>query len=659
MRSNLLFRCLMRLGLFFAIAGVAAAAKPPDWLAASMKEPLPLQLKAHDAIRLLDYEQVRYLSHDRTRRLIRGALKIKTQAGLMKASISQAYLPEVGKVRSAKAWIVKPGGKSCQAFAKADFLDIATAVGAFEWNSSRLLTLPMSYSLDVGSTLAWEFELDTLKGVFDSRFQFQNAELTVRSVFEVEPAAGTTLSWFAPSPALSSPVPTPTGGLRWSMENIAGLQHDFNERRFVDGMSVSVRCIPSTPSAQTIKTWSDLAAITSELIEPKAAVTPVIKAKAEALIAGKQSRWERIRAVTEFVQKDITYLSITQDSDVLAGYRPHAAAEVLANRFGDCKDKATFLAALLRAIGDNAYVVIVYSGNPRAIQSEWPAAAFNHAVAAIPADDACPSWWPIVDGGALGRLVLFDPTNAHVPLGVLPREDQGGFGLICHRAGSLVAIPHEEAGHCGLTRTIHVTLDQAGGMLAQVEEAYLGTEGAEVKLARENLRREKFAEALLARIQRNVPMARDVSWAEEWDPEESRFRLTFTFKADRQLRALGKGRFMLNPETMGEVSRMPSLKRDFSGVLWEPVRTLEDRAIIVLPEAFAAADLPPAWTAEADGFQAKVECHRESGQLVFTRTLSTPAGFLNQEVYDLRRKHVDSFLVASRRPVLLERAGTR
>jgi transglutaminase-like putative cysteine protease len=32
-------------------------------------------------------------------------------------------------------------------------------------------------------------------------------------------------------------------------------------------------------------------------------------------------------------------------------YQPHAAAEVLANQYGDCKDKDTLLEALLRAKG--------------------------------------------------------------------------------------------------------------------------------------------------------------------------------------------------------------------------------------------------------------------------------------------------------------------
>jgi hypothetical protein len=439
------------------------------------------------------------------------------------------------------------------------------------------------------------------------------------------------------------------------MEKVAGLQDNSDERRFFDSMSVSVRCLVSTPSARVVKTWSDLATITSELVEPKITVTPAIKAKAEAVIAGRPNRWERVRALSEFVQKEITYLSITQDSDVLAGYRPHSSAEVLANRFGDCKDKATFLSALLRAIGDNAYVVIVYSGNPAAIKSEWPAASFNHAVAAIPADENTPVWWPVVDGGSLGRLVLFDPTDPYVPLGMLPRSDQGGYGLICHPSGSLVAIPNEEPSRCGLKREVRVTLDERGGMIAQVEENYLGTEGAELKVARENLRREKFTELLMSRIQRNVPTAQGVSWTEEWIPHEGRFRLTFGFKADRQLRALGNGKFVLNPEMIAEISRMAPLDKKFSGVLWEPARTLEDRAVFLLPAAFSAVDVPPAWTVQAAEFQGEVGCDSGTGRLAFTRSLSTPAGFLDRAVYDLRRKHVDSFLVASRRPVLLER----
>ena len=43
-------------------------------------------------------------------------------------------------------------------------------------------------------------------------------------------------------------------------------------------------------------------------------------------------------------------------------YRPHSAEEVLANQYGDCKDKHTLFAALLKAAGIQAWPALIGVG---------------------------------------------------------------------------------------------------------------------------------------------------------------------------------------------------------------------------------------------------------------------------------------------------------
>ena len=53
-------------------------------------------------------------------------------------------------------------------------------------------------------------------------------------------------------------------------------------------------------------------------------------------------------------------------------YQPHFAAEVLANQYGDCKDKHTLLASLLNAAGIKAYPALI--STERDIDAEMPSA---------------------------------------------------------------------------------------------------------------------------------------------------------------------------------------------------------------------------------------------------------------------------------------------
>ena len=60
----------------------------------------------------------------------------------------------------------------------------------------------------------------------------------------------------------------------------------------------------------------------------------------------------RLRAPAAFAQRDIRYVAIEIG---IGAYQPHAARDVLLNRYGDCKDKVTLLAAMLQEVGIESY----------------------------------------------------------------------------------------------------------------------------------------------------------------------------------------------------------------------------------------------------------------------------------------------------------------
>ena len=73
-----------------------------------------------------------------------------------------------------------------------------------------------------------------------------------------------------------------------------------------------------------------------------------IKQEVITLTAGKSSLLSKIQAIAGFVQHDIRYVAIELG---IGGWQPHAAAEVFSHRYGDCKDKATLMHAMLHEIG--------------------------------------------------------------------------------------------------------------------------------------------------------------------------------------------------------------------------------------------------------------------------------------------------------------------
>ncbi len=147
---------------------------------------------------------------------------------------------------------------------------------------------------------------------------------------------------------------------------------------------------PKRPAVQltTFQSWEEVGGWYAALVRERATPTGAIRAKAEELVRGRATPTEKIEALYDFVGKNFRYVSL---SFGLGRYQPHAAAEVLANQYGDCKDKHTLLEALAAAIGLRAYPVLIHSS--RKIDPDIPSPAqFDHLITAIPPGQDSREW---------------------------------------------------------------------------------------------------------------------------------------------------------------------------------------------------------------------------------------------------------------------------
>lgn len=151
-----------------------------------------------------------------------------------------------------------------------------------------------------------------------------------------------------------------------------------------------------------------------------------VKSLVEGLTRGKRSRNEKEQAILVFLDKEVRYTGIEFGENTII---PHSTEETLAHKYGDCKDKALLLVALLRAAGIPAYMALLDSGSRMGALPGLPGiGVFDHAIVYVPGD---PNQW-------------IDPTDEYARLGQLPLGDQGRLALIM-RAGTqgLVRTPEE------------------------------------------------------------------------------------------------------------------------------------------------------------------------------------------------------------------------
>ena len=137
---------------------------------------------------------------------------------------------------------------------------------------------------------------------------------------------------------------------------------------------------PAEVQMTTFGSWDDLGKWYADLERDRIVPDERIKLKAAEVIAGRASDKEKIQALYEYVAKSFRYVSLSLGA---GRYQPHTAASVLANQYGDCKDKHTLFSAMLQAAGFRAYAALMHSS--RKIDPDVPSPAqFNHVISAIP-----------------------------------------------------------------------------------------------------------------------------------------------------------------------------------------------------------------------------------------------------------------------------------
>ena len=130
--------------------------------------------------------------------------------------------------------------------------------------------------------------------------------------------------------------------------------------------------------------WAEVGAWYGGLEQSRVEVTPRIRSTAEEITKGESTDDGKMHALYDYVSSRFRYIGI----DLGYGrYTPHAAEDVLANRYGDCKDKHTLFAALLQAVGVHAYAALI--GSTYHQDPDFPSPSlFDHVITAVPHGDA-------------------------------------------------------------------------------------------------------------------------------------------------------------------------------------------------------------------------------------------------------------------------------
>jgi transglutaminase-like putative cysteine protease/tetratricopeptide (TPR) repeat protein len=262
--------------------------------------------------------------------------------------------------------------------------------------------------------------------------------------------------------------------------------------------------------------WAQVGDWWKGLEAPRAAPTPQIVAKAAALTKGLTTEEAKLRAVYSYVALNFHYIGI---SFGIGRYQPHAAADVLNNQYGDCKDQHTLLASLLRAAGIQAWPALI-NATQRLDPSVPSPGQFDHVISVV----------------RLGqKLVWMDTTTGVAPLGLLapPLEDKQALVIPDGPPPYLAETPAIEANDNFVHMDVDAQMGKDGTLTAKMQDSTGGDRGLLMRIAFRSVPEAKWKD-LVQGISRLEGYGGTVSDVSASSPEDTDHPFKWTYNYTRK-----------------------------------------------------------------------------------------------------------------------------
>jgi len=656
MRKLLIF-LLPALLIVAGSSTVKADDSPPSWVseAARLKTP-DYDIKGLPAVVLRKEESITVESNGTVTRTVRYVVRILVHEGRDEAVAKASYQTDGEKVRDINAWLIRASGQN-KSFGKKETLDMTMAPNDL-YNEARMKIIDASEIADTGDVFGFETVTEEHTVFSQFEFLFQDDLPVLSSTFNLNLPAG----WKAESVTFNRDKVEPQvngTSYTWQLRDLLPISPEPSSPSWASlSPRLAVSFYPTAATATSIRTfagWNDVARWMSELEDPQMTVDDALAAKAHDLTANSKTDLERIQAIGRYVQQT-QYISIQIGLGRGGGYVPHTATEVFAKSYGDCKDKANLMRAMLSVLKIQAYLVSITADDPTYVRPEWASPhQFNHCIIAIRiADDTKAA--SVVTHPKLGRLLIFDPTDPYTQVGDLPEREQGSYALIDNKdSDSLLQMPVTPAEMNKLDRTVEITLSPEGAISGTVNEKTGGQTAAVFRAELKRLSAADYNRRIEGWISRGATGAKATKITPSENSTDGNFDLNVEFSANQYAQMMQDRLMVFKPAVVGRLDRLTFSDGKRTHPYMVDSTSYAERVKIKLPAGFSVDEMPEPTHLDTQFGKYSASYEVKGEFLIFTRELKLNRTSVPADKYDTIRDFFGKVRSAEQSPVVLIR----
>ena len=435
---------LLLVGAMVLGGGVAARAgnlfgsQPvPDWVKTAAQQKVPEFQGNPKAVVLL--EETTYTVDQKGQAVehVRRVVKILRPQG-RDYGYPSVYYDKDSKVLSMHVWSIDAAGHE-YTVKDSEILDVGQPGEGGELYSDERAKVADPPGRDPGGIIAYEYDKRERPYLAETNWEFQDDLPRMQQRFTLALPAGYTYTTTWARHAKVEGIDLENHSYRWEMNDVPAIDLDHVPMAPGEGALAARMTVhytgPGLAEPQD-GTWQGIGEWYEGLSRDRLVSTPDIAAKAAELTAGKTDFYDKAEAIGDFVQQKIRYFVIEMG---VGGYQPHAAEDIFRGRYGDCKDKATLLSAMLSSVGIHSALVMVDTERG-VVDPEAPSIWGNHMIGAIevPRGYESPKLHSVVTAKTGKRYLIFDPTWYMTPFGQLEDNLQGSYGVLIEGKDSQV-----------------------------------------------------------------------------------------------------------------------------------------------------------------------------------------------------------------------------
>jgi len=387
----------------------------------------------------------------------------------------------------------------------------------------------------------------------------------------------------------------------------------------------------------SFSSWDEIHKWWKSLYKDKLKLNKEVKDFVKKLIKDATTDYDKAKKLCEFVARDIRYVAIEYGE---SGHEPHYANEVFRNKYGDCKDQAILLAAMLKYAGLKGYPLLIPTRGTYPMSEDFPAVIFNHAICAVELE---------------GKLIFMDPTAETTAFEYIPLSDQDRTVLVfADEAWRIAKTNTIEDNELTYKMDIVINQDESAAITRGVSTQgfYSSSYRWYLKYTHPAIIKEEIQQKMMQISSLSKLIDYQISDIDDFDITPA---LTYRFETEEFLNPARDLRIVPVLDQIHLDHGLISKEERKYPIDFDGIYTIRANINIALPKNLKVKYLPLSTTLDNSWFSLEVSYREKSNSIIFNQAFRVKERFVEREDYDDFKGHLKKALYLLREEIILEK----